>query len=205
MSAQPVALSAHTLTTADTALVLNLQLAQSLHEANYAVTMAGHLVPGTYHGITLVDDASLKLLVANEWCDGELGTISQWEGRACATRPKYDHVIISQHLAQFVVRHPIVSSRGSYLWLHDTYPSGILWAQPPQNDEVRPDPQPVAITNRSTAHVAATQLPVPTVPGADPRPPAIALMATALPQLSAILCRSHWHAEQVLRPLPSGG
>ena len=218
MTAAPVALSAHTLTTADTALVLNLQLAQALTEANYRVTMAGHLVPGSYHGITLLDDASLKMLVSNQWCDGELGQISQWEGRSCATRPRYDHVIISQHLAQFVMRHPIVSNRGSYLWLHDTYPSGLLWAQqppPPQQHATDDDSaaaaahvsssQPVAITNHSSAHVAATQMPTHNTHEADARPPAIALMATALPLLSAVLCRSHWHAEQVADMLVTAG
>ena len=116
-------------------------------------------------------------------------------------------MVISQHLAQYALRLPMVAAVGTYLWLHEIMPSGQVWASSPSEGEVDPGANhtavPMYVTNGSSAPLA---FPLPgaspasprlNTPESDARPPALHLLANTMPRLDRVLVRSAWHAREL--------
>ena len=105
---------------------------------------------------------------------------------------------------RYALRLPMVAAVGTYLWLHESVPSGQVWASPPHESEAEPDANntvPMYVTNGSYAPLswaqpggAAARL---NSPESDARPPALHLLANTMPRLDRVLVRSAWHAKEL--------
>ena len=212
--------------TAEGAFMLNMQLALALQQAGYQVSVGGHVVAGELHGVKAVPEAELQLL--QRWAGGP--RLQPWtdlpappraspathtrvrraarhrdSGKSGAKRPAFDHVIISQHLAQYTLRLPMVAAVGTYLWLHEVHPSGQVWAWPPDG-EVNNGSVAMYVTNRSYSTITwSPSVTRQNTPEADARPPSLHLLANMLPRLDRVLVRSPWHAQELAEQLALHG